>query len=162
LKKILVLITLIIALPYAKNLASCRISEQYRFRTDSLYTISGVVIDTLTKEPIELANIVLFCLKDSAFVQGANTDKSGKLKLYNILPGQYLMKISFIGYKPKLFEFDLRQDTVRSIFLDTIYIATTNLAMKEIHVSAEKEKVIIEKDKIIFNVSRDIASVLTI
>lgn len=54
-------------------------------------------MDKATYEPIAYANIFLFTERDS-FVKGTITDEKGVFRIARITPGNYSIKISFIGY----------------------------------------------------------------
>jgi outer membrane cobalamin receptor len=75
-------------------------------------SITGKVIDDVTNDAVEYANIVLFGLEDSLQVNGTITNDKGIFNLDKIRPGKYFLKISFIGYE--------------SIFLDSFEISITN------------------------------------
>lgn len=59
--------------------------------------IRGRVLDKATYEPIAYANIFLFTERDS-LVKGTITDEKGVFRIARITPGNYSIKISFIGY----------------------------------------------------------------
>ena len=61
------------------------------------YTVSGKVTDKAAGTPIELATIQLLN-KDSSYVNGISTSKNGIFSLSVKKAGEYLVKISFIGY----------------------------------------------------------------
>lgn len=61
-------------------------------------SISGKVIDKTNSTPIEYANISLLS-KDSAFVKGVNSDINGYFAMNNTKTDDYLLSISYLGYK---------------------------------------------------------------
>ena len=56
-------------------------------------SIGGVIKDAKTGEPLLGANIILL-----GTGKGASTDPDGKYNIPNVLPGDYKMKVSYIGY----------------------------------------------------------------
>lgn len=60
--------------------------------------IRGKVLDTITRAPIEFANVSLL-KHDSTFVLGINSDKEGVFDMTTITIGDYLLSTSSIGYK---------------------------------------------------------------
>lgn len=56
-------------------------------------TISGIVTDAITGEPLIGANIIL--MKTS---MGASSDMNGKFLISRVLPGNYTIRVSYIGY----------------------------------------------------------------
>ena len=59
--------------------------------------ISGTIIDGDDKSPIMAATIQVLSLPDSTMVTGQSTDLNGRFSI-NVRPGNYALKISFIGY----------------------------------------------------------------
>lgn len=62
-------------------------------------SIEGVVIDSNSKEPIPYASVRLLAKKDSAYVQGVTTKNKGDFKITTSKSAEYIIEISFIGYK---------------------------------------------------------------
>lgn len=50
-------------------------------------TISGLVTDKLSQEPLGYVNVVLFAEKDSAFVSGTVSAEDGRFSIPNVSPG---------------------------------------------------------------------------
>ncbi len=62
-------------------------------------TIKGSIVDQETKTAIEQATVQLFSLPDTTYVKGAASLNNGEFNFSGIKPGNYWLKISFIGYK---------------------------------------------------------------
>jgi hypothetical protein len=62
-------------------------------------SIQGTVIEAGSEKPLINANVVLLSLPDSSAVRGAVTQRDGGFILDRIRPGQYLVKITYIGYR---------------------------------------------------------------
>lgn len=76
------------------------------------YSISGIVLDEDTDEPIMFANVALYSEQGVLF-KGAETDLQGRYTLNNIENGKYYITFSFIGYESKnTIEFQLNHDLV--------------------------------------------------
>ncbi|RLD44620.1 MAG: hypothetical protein DRI86_07075 [Bacteroidetes bacterium] len=65
-------------------------------------TLQGKVIDGQTDEPIPFANVVVELA--GKLVNGGTTDFDGNYKIKPIQPGKYDVKVSYIGYKKKLYK----------------------------------------------------------
>ena len=63
--------------------------------TAQIYSIEGIVTDT-TDNPLIGVNIVLI-----GTGYGVSTDKSGKFEIPNLVPGNYALEFSAIGYEKK-------------------------------------------------------------
>lgn len=61
-------------------------------------TIIGIVVDKVSKKPVEFANIELLEAADSSILLNTLSDTRGKYVLNGIKPGSYLVRYSFIGY----------------------------------------------------------------
>lgn len=57
-------------------------------------TLSGQVLDSLTRKPLELASVFL-----ANTTRGISTDAEGKFTLRNVPPGQYTLVASYLGYQ---------------------------------------------------------------
>lgn len=63
-------------------------------------TVSGRLVEDDTKAPAAQATIQLLSLPDSAYVTGAASSENGAFTLPKVRGGKYVMKVSYIGYKP--------------------------------------------------------------
>src|SRR3954469_21476479 len=66
--------------------------------------ISGNIIDSLTKKPVDYATVSLFKSGAKTPINGVLTDEKGNFKLDNIRAGKYKITVSFIGYPTKTFD----------------------------------------------------------
>ena len=62
--------------------------------------VRGQVEDAKTKEPITLASVMLVSERDSTLVLRGATDLQGGYLFSDVKVGRYLLRISFLGYKP--------------------------------------------------------------
>ncbi|MDL2221119.1 TonB-dependent receptor [Parabacteroides sp. OttesenSCG-928-N08] len=62
--------------------------------------VKGVVVEENTGIPVEQATVRLLSVKDSTFVGGVASERSGAFSLKNVKPGDYLIHVTFIGYEP--------------------------------------------------------------
>lgn len=62
-------------------------------------TLSGVVKNENTDNPLSFVNVVLKQSTDSTFVAGTITNENGRFSLPHISPNTYLLEVSFIGFK---------------------------------------------------------------
>src|ERR1700760_2486113 len=59
--------------------------------------ISGTVIDSVTKKPVQYASVAIYYSNGTAPVNGMITDEKGSFKLFNIKPNSYKVVITFVG-----------------------------------------------------------------
>ena len=117
--------------------------------------ISGIVHDSLSDNPVEYANVVLYSLKDSQLVNGCISDNKGKFFIEKVSPGKYFLKVSFMGYKtyktnlvitPKINEYKM----------DVIYLKDASSSMKEVTIIGERPLIEYKLDKKVVNVDKNI------
>ena len=122
------------------------------FAQDKKVKITGDVTDYETNEPIIAATVQLLSLPDSTFLSGATTDFKGLFELENRLTlGNYLLKVSFVGYGDAYRGFKVTEETRHHIRLDSIQLKTDALLLKEAVIEAQMAQVQISEDTVIFN-----------
>lgn len=116
--------------------------------------INGVVYDKELKEEIAQATIQLLALPDSVMEKGTISDLEGKFLLKGgIRPKPYLLKISFIGYKPLYIAVDPKNGVNGKIDLGKLILKSDAILLEGATVTAEAAKVSISGDTITFNTS---------
>src|SRR3546814_8572439 len=65
--------------------------------------LTGKIIDSVTRLPIDYATISFYPVNDSKKVDGALADEKGNFTASNIIPGSYHIAVNFIGYSEKVF-----------------------------------------------------------
>ena len=61
-------------------------------------TLSGLLKDKTSKNNLPYVNVILKFENDSSFVSGSVTNEEGRYTLTNILPGNYILETSYVGY----------------------------------------------------------------
>src|SRR4051812_9342512 len=61
--------------------------------------ISGTIIESTTREPIEFANISLYHSGIEVPMDGAVTDGQGSFKFKNLKTGMYMIEVTFLGFE---------------------------------------------------------------
>jgi hypothetical protein len=62
-------------------------------------SVSGVIHDAKSGQPVEFATVALLQVLDSALVSGAATNAEGEFSINKIQPGNYWLRVQFIGYR---------------------------------------------------------------
>jgi outer membrane receptor protein involved in Fe transport len=120
--------------------------------------ISGTVIDSVTKKPLDYATISIFRTKGKAPLNGVLTDEKGSFKLNNIAPGKYKIVVSFIGYPSKTIDPVETTPGKPDNNMGTIIIAPSSRALKEVVVAGQASLVENKIDKIVYNAEKDVTS----
>ncbi len=120
--------------------------------------LSGKVIDSILKSPIEYASIKLFNEKDSVIVASIYTDNSGDFILDQIPIGRYFVKVyatnyQFFEIKDVSFTIDKTDRT-----LGVIRLVSKVKELKEIVITSNKKMVETSFDKKVYNIADDIAA----
>jgi outer membrane receptor protein involved in Fe transport len=88
---------------------------------------------------VQFASVALLQLPDSAIITGVITLTDGSYLLEKIKPGNYFIKASFVGYRPRGKEVTVKEGE-REILVDTIYLTETVTALAEVTVVGERLK----------------------
>ena len=112
--------------------------------------LNGLVMDASLNEPLSGASVVLLQPKDSAQATGASTDLEGKFKLPSVKSGNYILRISFMGFQTYYRNITLPKGN-KSINLGTISLEEDSKLMKEAEVTAKLAQVEMSADTFIYN-----------
>lgn len=104
------------------------------------------------EEPLVGANILVFQLEDSLFLQGAITDEEGTFSIEVSSPGPYQIEFSYIGYEPKTIAVDA------PVNLGEIILSATTNQLQGVEVVAKKPMIQKELDRLIINVAGNVLS----
>jgi len=101
--------------------------------------IKGKVYQLKDKTPVQFASVGLCQLPDSSMITGVITLTDGGYSFERVKPGNYFLKVSFLGYKPngKAVKVEAGKG---DIVVDTIYLAETATTLNEVTVVGERIK----------------------
>lgn len=103
------------------------------------------------QEPAGFASILLFQKAGISWVAAALTDSAGSFSL-KAVPGRYLLKIRYTGYKEREVEV-VAADTAREIYLEPIVLIPDERVLQEVVVSAPKPFLEQRIDRLVVNLS---------
>ncbi len=115
----------------------------------SAVTVTGTVLDANTKQPVEMANVVLTGADKKQYF--AYTDESGKFAIESVPNGAYKLSAYFVNYKN--FEQDVAISSGTSD-VGTVNM-TTSTTLKEVTVTDFKKIIEQRPDGINYNVEND-------
>lgn len=120
--------------------------------------ISGRVYDSKSGQPVEYATVAVLKVKDSALVTGTVSESNGSFSV-TAPYGKYVVKVSFMGYKPYVYPEVLTLNENRpSVNLGKIQISPSAVMMDEVQVRAERTMVEYQLDKRVVNVDKNLVS----
>ncbi|WP_298647835.1 outer membrane beta-barrel protein [uncultured Proteiniphilum sp.] len=113
--------------------------------------IFGTVTDE-NDEPVPYANVVLYLANDTAqFGYGAVTGYDGYYKLSGVEPGDYRLRISFIGYKTAYTDLSVPADS-REPLIRNLKLEKNITLLEELVVEGEHPVMKVEREKIIYHI----------
>lgn len=119
--------------------------------------ISAIILDSLTKKPIDYATISLIKVSDNKSVNGGLTDEKGKVILQNVAPNEYKMGVAFMGYKTKFIMVKTTPEKPDNN-IGTIYLSVTGKALEEVQISGQKSLIENKVDKLVYNAENDVTN----
>lgn len=127
---------------------------QFSFAQRPILSVHGIVQDSLSKEPLEYATVILFDAQDSAQVSGIATNSSGVFKLDSLRPGQFFARVSFLGYDVKTIPQIRLGREQQNVDLGKILLSPTGLISDEVTVTTERLAVEYHVEKKVINVAQ--------
>lgn len=113
--------------------------------------ISGSVMDSATGEYLPYVNVALFTRNDTAFVKGVISDEQGKFTVDRLSEGEYLLRITFVGYSMLYRSVSLHQN----IELQNIPLQSSSSRLAEVTITAERPIYSVDGEKTLYNVAED-------
>lgn len=112
------------------------------------YSIQGIVNEKNTQNPVQYATVRLLNVKDSALIQGANTNESGKFIFKSVKNGNYILSVSTVGFINYYKNVTVQSGSVN---LKTILLAEDVKALKEVEVNGTAVQVMVRNDTVEYN-----------
>ena len=121
--------------------------------------ISGTIIDSVTKKPVQYASVALYYSSGTAPINGVLTDEKGSFKLYNIKPGSYKVTITFVGgYLTKTVNPIVTSLSKPDNNIGNISISPDNRQLAEVQVVGQKALIENHIDKLVYNAEKDLTA----
>ena len=116
--------------------------------------VSGKIVDSNSGEGLEYANISITNAKWNKVIEGTISGANGKFSMTEILTGDYILKINYLGYKPKEVEFKITKRNP-DVNLKEISLEVSSEMLSEITIDEQKPIYESKLDKIIYNAESD-------
>ena len=111
--------------------------------------ISGKVLDDDSNKPVEFAQLALMNPSDSSMVTGTLSDYNGNFQLETSVSGEYLIRVSFVGYNDQWDMIDIKSGKNR---FGTITLQPSVTQLDEVEITAAALLFRSEADRRIFNI----------
>ena len=122
------------------------------------YKITGKIIDSISRSPVEYATITLYAQSKTRPVNGITTGPKGTFSLDNLPPGTYTLIIDFIGYQSRSFGPFTLGDKQPLVSLGNLSLAKKAQDLATVTVTATRGLVENKIDKMVYNAEKDITS----
>ncbi len=143
---------------YLIIILSLILSEQAFTQNADLYSISGTVIDSAAKNPLQFATITLFPKGNKKPSNGAITDAAGNFKIDDVKEGVFTVVIESIGYNAITFNNIMlnQQQAVKNF--ETILLVASTKTLEAVAITSRVSTIENKIDRLVFNVEKDISS----
>ncbi|OCX51715.1 hypothetical protein BEL04_17010 [Mucilaginibacter sp. PPCGB 2223] len=120
--------------------------------------ISGTVIDSVTKKPLDYATVAVFRSGGKVPLNGVLTDEKGNFKLNDMKIGKYKVTITFIGYPSKTIDPVVTTPQKPDFNMGTIVVAPAGKTLSTVSITSAAPIIETKVDRIVFNAEKDITS----
>ncbi|MEX1239730.1 MAG: outer membrane beta-barrel family protein [Cyclobacteriaceae bacterium] len=117
--------------------------------TAQKFSVTGELADSLGNS-LPGATVLLLSPRDSSLVNFSVADNHGRFVLKNIGDGQYLLKVTFLGYRP-FAKLIAPAENSPVVDLGKIQLEPVSNDLEAIEIAAERPPVTVKKDTIEFN-----------
>jgi hypothetical protein len=111
-------------------------------------SIEGTIMDSVLNKTLTSATVSLANAKDSSLINFTRANEDGFFQFKNIVPGKYLLSVSYVGYQPLWL--GLKMGTTNKLSLGNIYLTDAS-QISTVTVTARRPPVVINGDSIEFN-----------
>lgn len=118
--------------------------------------IKGQVIDSKSKEPLEFVTVALLPKGSSTPINGCSTDEKGNFTISQVKAGDYVVKISFVGYLDDTRSIQMAKGARNN--MGTIRLKPDNKLLKEVVVTEQRSQMKFDIDKRVFTIDQNIAA----
>ena len=117
--------------------------------------ITGVIIESDENIPLEYASVALYKTDNNFLITGVITNSKGVFSIPNIKPGNYYLKVSFIGYQErKVQEIVIdTKDQKKNLGILKLILGTGN-QLNEVVIKSEKSTVVHKIDRQVFDTKK--------
>jgi hypothetical protein len=111
-------------------------------------SIQAMVFDGKNDLPIEMGAVRLLHFPDSAFIQGVQTDLKGGFMINKVIPGNYILMISMVGYTNYYQKLTMAN---RDLILKSIHLKEDAHMLGEVQVTGDAAQMVMKGDTTEYN-----------
>jgi len=120
--------------------------------------ISGTLVDSVSKQPLMYASVALFRATGKAPINGVLTDDKGSFKIDGVKPGDYKIRITYVGYPEKFVGGVTTTDSKPDKNMGQIFVKSSAKSLNEVSVTAQAPLIENKIDKIVYNAEKDLTA----
>lgn len=119
--------------------------------------ITGVILDSLSGNPVEFASVALMDSGTGKPVNGTMCDEKGKFTIQKVAEGNYKVVVSFVGFSNRSVDVQITADK-EDVDLGTIILSPKPQILKEVVVEGIKTLIEEKVDRTIYNAENDMTT----
>lgn len=127
------------------------VKQKKKVKEGDSFRVVGTIKDSVSKEALVYCNVAILEKADSSLVKGGSTDFDGQFEIKEIPAGEYLMRISYMGYRKIFKPIKVENNTA----LGTILMKPGAAVLGAVTVTAERPLYAMDGEKLIYNVEDD-------
>jgi len=113
-------------------------------------SVTGILLDKSTEEPVEAATIRVLNAKDSSFVAGGLSNRSGIFTLKELSKGNFILHITYLGYRD-LYKPVSLTGSPTTVRLGNLYFETDAILLEEAVIVGKAAEMVVRNDTIEYN-----------
>jgi len=119
-------------------------------------SVTGVVIDSATNQPVDYATVALFPIGKTASVNGSLADGKGNFTIQDVPAGKYRMVVNFLGYTEK----EIPDLTVKGgdLNIGTVLLSSSATQLSAVEIQGERPLIENKIDRLVYNAEKDVTS----
>ena len=112
-------------------------------------TIQGRILDSLDRTTVEYASVSVYKTNEGKLVNGQLTDSAGSFTFTDISPGNYFLKIDFMGYRSSYIK-DVVVSRSQIVDLGNIFISHSAQYLNEVIVRGTEDETLNKVDRQVY------------
>lgn len=119
--------------------------------------ISGFVIDSAATVAVEFATVAMLDAETKSVLDGTMANEKGQFEFTRVAPGNYILKITFIGYSELLVP-NVKVVKGEDLDLGVLKLALSAQLLNEVEVTGVKSLIEERVDRLVYNAENDLTS----
>lgn len=121
-------------------------------------TLTGIVIDSVTKKPVDYATVSLFKTGSTTPFSGGLSDDKGAFRITNVPAGSYRLQVNYIGYDVRNVAGLVLAPGKLDRNLGRIIISPGANLLEAVQITGQQALIENKIDKLVFNAEKDVTS----